>query len=71
MIDFIERYHFEGQFIVYNLYLYKGKELNKKLRNLLKDMGLYDFDIDPYIINGSDTTRIAILDNIDSKFLNN
>lgn len=71
MIDFIERYHFEGQFVVSSLYLYKGKELNKKLRNLLKDMGLYDFDIDPYIINGSDTTRIAILDNIDSKFLNN
>jgi hypothetical protein len=69
MIDFIEKYHSEGQYFKYELYCFKGEELNKKLRCLLEDMGLYDFDIDPYIINGSETTRVALLGNIDINFL--
>ena len=38
--------------------------LNARLRTLLEHKGLYDFEINSYIINGSDATRMHIADGV-------
>ncbi len=38
--------------------------INQRLRNILECKGLYDFEIDSYVINGSDATRMHMADNI-------
>jgi|SaaInlV_150m_DNA_5_1039734.scaffolds.fasta_scaffold28100_2 hypothetical protein len=38
--------------------------INQRLRNILECKGLYDFEIDSYVINGSDATRMHMADRI-------
>ena len=65
MISFIDRYCIEDSYAIFQFCTIQGRLLNKKLRFLLEGRGLYNFEIDLYIIKGSCATRLAMLDRID------
>jgi hypothetical protein len=76
LLDFIDKYiditSISTAFNSYSFYQINklsNKTLNKKLISFFEGCGLYDFEINQYIVNGSEATRMAMLDRIDRNFL--
>jgi len=71
LLSFLDK-HFDLFSIDSNLYMLNLEHvkdeqhvsINQRLRNILECKGLYDFEIDSFVINGSDATRMHMADNI-------